>query len=238
MFQSVTAANLCRACATNVGETRQLEASKQFHRFRHLYSTLTELKVKRPQRVTIGCNYHYVVLKVYDDDDLPNLLCPTCVGLLETIESFKEACARSIDSIRKLIIANLKEEPLVEIVSAEALQPILKVEHEQDVNDSPTGKVTITRNSSIAERPMCDLCGKTFVNLKGIREHMRLKLKNHVEQKVSTNIQNREYIGGKFYCTQTKCRRSFNKRKNLVKHLKMHADSKVSCLLEFTEYFL
>jgi hypothetical protein len=76
-------------------------------------------------------------LKVFDDDDLPKRFCPKCIGLLETLENFKEACAQSVDTIRKLIVANLKEEPeepIEEIVSAEALEPILKAGNVENDN--------------------------------------------------------------------------------------------------------
>jgi Zinc finger, C2H2 type len=181
-----------------------------------------------------------IILKVYEDDGLPKLLCTTCVGLLETIENFKEACTRSVDSIRKLIIANLKEEPMMEIVSAEALEPILKVEIEQyeNIHDNREEKVQAHAKSSKG-RPVCDLCGKTFVNMRGIRQHMKLKLeKRLMVPKGNSNVRKGKTLGRKIFCTQDGCHQNFNNRKNLENHMKMHEDSKVSCFKGITEHVL
>jgi hypothetical protein len=45
MTQPVAPDKLCRACAMLVEENHQEEAFKQFQKFRHLYSSLSELKV-------------------------------------------------------------------------------------------------------------------------------------------------------------------------------------------------
>jgi hypothetical protein len=165
-------------------------------------------------------------LKVYDDDDLPKLLCPTCVGLLTTFETFKEACAQSVDTIRKLVVANLKEEPIEEIVLAEALEPIWKVDNKPE-----------TKRLLVSKRPICALCGLTFASMKSIRAHIKLELKrarkkehgdmDPVVQKAPKTKQEKE-MKPQLYCTHEGCGRLLQNQKNLDKHLKLHENDKVS----------
>jgi hypothetical protein len=180
-------------------------------------------------------------LKVYDDDDLPKLLCPTCVAILETVEHFKEVCTRSVDSIRKLIIVDIKEEPVEEYVSAEMLQPILKVENEEV--DEEERKFVVEEKMKMNRvpillpkgvRPMCALCGLTFVNIKGIRKHMKLELKRLTEPKIELKkkpIREVQQSMPITLCAYVGCRRTFVNKNCLRSHLKKHANSKVSCFI-------
>jgi hypothetical protein len=157
-------------------------------------------------------------LKVSDDDDLPKRFCHTCVGLLETLENFKEACAQSVDTIRKLIVANLKEEPIEEIVSAEALEPIVKAENvENDNVKSPKDQ---------RQRPTCHLCGKSYADMKSIRNHMNFELKKLKKFDLLTNPEVNSRLGnqsiqsllGQLPCTQEGCHRYFKTQKSLDGH--------------------
>jgi Zinc finger, C2H2 type/C2H2-type zinc finger len=124
---------------------------------------------------------------------------------------------------------------MMEIVSAEALEPILKVEN-RNISKKKKKRRSITTKPSKGNRPICDLCGKTFVNMKGIRRHMKLELKYRLVPKVNPNIG--KSVGRKIFCTQKDCGKNFNKRKNLENHMKMHEDSKVSCFKDTIEYLL
>jgi Zinc finger, C2H2 type len=157
---------------------------------------------------------------VYDDDDLPKLLCPRCAELLGKIELFKEACAQSVDTIRKLIVANLKEEPIEEFVSAETLEPIVKAENEeidetQDKNVRREQPKRPASQSTTGERPMCALCGQFFINRSGLSAHMKMELRKRAENQVKSE---RPY----FHCSQNGCGQTFKHKKNLETHLKMH----------------
>jgi hypothetical protein len=122
-----------------------------------------------------------------------------------TVENFKEACARSIDSIRKLIVANLKEEPIEEIVSAETLEPIIKAENEE---------VDTTENLLQAEKKLLPLV------MKKSNKKTPLDIRPMCGKKVRDKQKN-------LYCTYEGCRKTFKLQKCLESHIKMHTAEKV-----------
>jgi uncharacterized Zn-finger protein len=199
-------------------------------------------------------------LQVFDDDDLPKQICSTCVGILETCENFKEACVRSVDSIRKLIIANLKEEPIEEFVSAEPLEPIFKdengkfkVEAEQILTKTVRRRKRIRTKKPIKhERLMCALCGKIFAHRDSITKHMKLEMKKKYAEpaettnvkvvKISKNKSNPE-TGQNLKCTHEGCGRFFSYQSSLNKHIKMHEKGHVdlkcgTCGKNFTTIYI
>jgi hypothetical protein len=253
-------------------------------------------------------------LKLHSGDDLPKLLCPACVTILELVENFQVTCSQSIDYIRELIIDNLREEPIEVIVTAEHLEPLMEDKKElsgvadgmyrrprlvkgvaqeqfQKINNECSGvdgditpktekiigkivttaafgKVKQKRNSvdagmykdiipksemttfddiepllkayrksmkklenkqlSLAGKPICDLCGKTFVNITSIRNHMKLELLKIQGKRVRIT----KNVG----CSYEGCDHFFKNPERLAKHLKKHEDAKVSCLLLVFEY--
>jgi hypothetical protein len=117
-------------------------------------------------------------------------------------------------------------------VSAEPLEPILKVENEdievqqlvKKVNvqhkKKRTGMKKPRKKCENGVRPMCALCGITFVNMKGIRKHMRLELKR-IEEKDQVKVKVKRTPIER-HCTFKGCRRIFIRQVSLNKHLKMH----------------
>jgi hypothetical protein len=115
---------------------------------------------------------------------------------------------------------------MMEIVSAEALEPILKIEHEQD--DNAEKKPANTKKSPSDKKFICELCGQTFANISRIRSHMNTELKRAREEELADDNAPAKTIPKTLYCKHEGCGRWFINQKNLDKHLKMHGGRKVS----------